>query len=482
MKKMHWYLIKAFLGPFFLTFGIAMIVLILQFLWLFIDELVGKGLERSILAELLLYTTLRLVPMAVILAVLLASVMSFGNLGEHNELTSMKASGISVFTSMKPILVFVSFLAISIFFYSNNVIPVTNLKFRTLMLDIRRQSPAFMIKDGTFNDGIDDYSIKVDKRSKDGKTFYGVMIYDHSQNVGNAGVTVADSCFMNVSEDGNYLVVSLFDGFSYIEQLEDGRRFNHEKKPLRRDEFSMQKIVLELPGNELVRSGKDALKNYYKMLNMKQLADTARAIQNEREWRNKQAATDLLQLNLLRFEDKEEVYVNSTYYSDTLTNLNSETLIQDLNLRENRAAINQALIFARLVQRNLSTTQEEAVNRSHWVNAHWIEWHRKLTMPFACFVFFLIGAPLGAIIKKGGLGMPVVISLAFFISWYIISLLGEKYGRSEFIPVWLGMWGSGFLLLPLGIFLTIKSSRDSAIMNSETYLIFLRRLLKGFKS
>ncbi len=473
---MHWYLVKAFLGPFFLTFGIAMIVLILQFVWKWIDELVGKGLEWGVILELLFYTSLGLVPLALILGVLLASIMSFGNLGEHNELTSMKASGISLFTSMKPILLFVVLLTIAAFSFSNYVIPVTNLKFYTLLLDIRRQAPEFMVKEGQFNNGIEGYSIKVGSRSKDGKTFYGIMIYDHSQKEGNVAVTVADSCFMNVTEDGKYLILTLFSGFSYAEQLEDGKKFDKDKKPLRRDQFSMQQVLYSLPESELSRSGDDTYKDHYKMLNLSQLADTAQALTNEMEWRKKQVAEGLLQRELMRFEEKPKVYGDPAYYPDTLKNLYADSLLLKLEPRDRQAAITQALAFARIAQSNLNASKDNSMSRSQWVNRHWIEWHRKLTMSFACLVFFLIGAPLGAIIRKGGLGTPVVVSIIFFISWHIISLAGEKYARGGILPVWEGMWGSSLILIPLGIFLTFKSTMDSSMMTKETYLIFFRKI------
>ena len=207
-------MIRSFIGPFILTFGISMIVLLLQFVWKWIDELVGKGLDWKVIIELLVYVSMRLVPLALILGVLLSSIMTFGNLGEHNELTSTKASGISLFRTMKPLLVFVLFLTVGAFTFSNYVVPVTNLKFYTLLLDIRQQRPEFIIKEGQFYNGLDGYSLKIGSRSKDGQTLYNVMIYDHTQKQGNVSVTVADSGYMNITEDKAYLILSLHNGFS----------------------------------------------------------------------------------------------------------------------------------------------------------------------------------------------------------------------------------------------------------------------------
>ncbi len=473
-------MIRSFIGPFILTFGIAMIVLLLQFVWKWIDELVGKGLDWKIIMELLTYVSMRLIPLALILGVLLASIMAFGNLGEHNELTSMKASGISLFRSMKPILFIVLLITASDFVFSNYVVPVTNLKFYTLLLDIRHQRPEFIIKEGEFYNGLDGYSLKIGSRSKDGQTLYQIMIYDHTQKQGNVAVTVADSGYMSITEDKSYLILSLHDGFSYSEQLEDGKKFG-KNRPLRRDKFSVQQILFHLPDAELNRSREDMYRDHYNMLNMRQLADTAAALENERIWRKKQVADGLLARELLRYEKKKLVKANPEYYPDTITGYRADTLLSRLSLRNQTDAITQALAFARVVHSNLVTSAENSRLRKQWINRHMIEWHRKLTLSMACLVFFLIGAPLGAIIRKGGLGTPVVVSIVLFISYHIITLAGEKYARGGIVPVWEGMWGSTLLLFPLSIFLTYKSTRDSTILVKESYTIIINKIIAFFK-
>ncbi len=480
MKRLHGYMIKSFIGPFLLTFGIAMIVLLLQFVWKWIDELVGKGLSYSIIIELLFYVSMKLVPLALILGVLLASIMTFGNLGEHNELTSMKASGISLFRSMKPILLLVVGLTFAAFAFSNYVVPLTNLKFFTLLLDIRQQRPEFIIKEGEFYNGLEGYSLKIGSRSKDGQTLYNVMIYDHTQNQGNVAVTVADSGYMNITEDKAYMILTLHSGFSYAEQLEDGRKFS-ENKALRRDEFGMQQILFGLPETELSRSREDMYKDHYNMLSMSQLADTAAALEDERQWRKKQVADGLLNREFLRFERKTEVYANPEYYPDSLPDFNADSLLAKADIRERSDVLTQALAFARIVNSNLTTAAENSNLRKQWINRHLIEWHRKITLSIACLVFFLIGAPLGAIIRKGGLGTPVVVSIVFFITYHIISLAGEKYARGGIMPVWEGMWGSTLLLVPLGIFLTYKSTRDSSLLVLDSYYLLVNRFVRVFK-
>lgn len=480
MKRMHKYMVRSFVGPFLLTFGIAMIVLLLQFVWKWIDELVGKGLEWKVIAELLLYTSLRLVPLALILGVLLASIMSFGNLGEHNELTSMKASGISLTRSMFPIFILVTFLTAGAFAFSNYLVPVTNLKFFTLLLDIRHQRPEFIIKEGEFYNGLEGISLKIGYRSKDGKTLHNLMIYDHTLKQGNVAVTVADSGYMKITEDKRFLILTLHNGFSYAEQLEDGKKMD-EDRPLRRDQFSMQQVLFKLPETELTRSREDMYRDHYNMLNMNQLADTAQALTNEMQWRKKQVAEGLLARELLRFEKKSSAHGNPDYYPDTLPGYRADIHLVKLDSTEQVQAVTQAMAFARIVHSNLVTSAENSNLRMQWINRHWIEWHKKLSYSFACILFFLIGAPLGAIIRKGGLGTPVVVSIVFYITYHIITLAGEKYARGGILPVWEGMWGSSLILLPLGLFLTYKSMRDSAIMSSEAYYFFIKKVLNFFK-
>jgi len=480
MKRLHRYMIKSFIGPFLLTFGIAMIVLLLQFVWKWIDELVGKGLSYTVIVELLFYVSMKLVPLALILGVLLASIMTFGNLGEHNELTSMKASGISLFRSMLPILLLVVGLTGAAFSFSNYIVPFTNLKFYTLLLDIRQQRPEFIIKEGEFYNGLEGYSLKIGSRSPDGETLYNVMIYDHTQNQGNVSVTVADSGYMNITEDKAYMILTLYDGFGYAEQLKDGKKFE-KNKPLRRDRFSMQQVLFDLPETELSRSREDMYKDHYNMLSMRQLADTAAALENERQWRKKQVADGLLTREFMRFENKTKVKGATDYYPDSLPDFIRDTVLVRLSVREQLETVSQAMAFARVANSNLTTAAENATLRKQWINRHLIEWHRKITLSVACLVFFLIGAPLGAIIRKGGLGTPVVVSIIFFITYHIITLAGEKYARGGILPVWEGMWGSTLLLLPLGIFLTYKSTRDSALLVYDSYYLVVLRVIKFVK-
>jgi lipopolysaccharide export system permease protein len=462
-----------------MTFVLAMIVLILQFVWKWIDELVGKGLSWSVIGELLLYTSTRLVPMALLLGVLLASIMTFGNLGEHSELSALKSSGISLTRIMLPLLVLVILLSVGAFFFSNNVVPETNKKFFALLVDIRQQRPEFDIRERQFYNGIENYSLKIGERSKDGKMLYDLMIYDHTDRNGNVAVTVADSGFMVITEDKKNMMLTLYKGYTYAEVLDTNRRID-KNKTLRRDRFQMQQFLFRLPGNELERTDEELYKDNYQMKTMSGLASESRKLKDGMRLKQKRVADELLAAQYFKLQNKNPD-------SSPLTDKQQELQLQRLDIvclydtlpAEKKVDIAEyALTLAKTAKGMVTNNYETGKSDLRWVNRHAIEWHRKLTQSFACLIFFLIGAPLGSIIRKGGLGTPVVVSTLFFIFYYIISLAGEKYARAGMLPVWLGMWGSTFLLLPLGIFLTVKSTRDSSIMIGDTYSLLIRKILR----
>ena len=472
-------MIRSYIGPLIMTFCLAMIVLILQFVWKYIDELVGKGLSASVITELLLDVSASLLPMAVILGVLLSSIMTFGNLGEHSELTALKSSGISLTRIMAPLLILAALITGGAFAVSNYLIPKTNMKFFTLLLDIRKQRPEFDIKEGQFYNGLEGYSLKIGHRSKDGRMLYDLMIYDHTAKIGDVAVMVADSGHMVMTEDKRNLVLTLYSGSGYTEQLDENKRIQ-KNKPLRRDKFSMQQVLFKLPSNELSRTDEDLFKDNYKRKNLselKQYVDIFRpAMENKREkaWR------DLLANQLFKMQDKKDTLTPLSDKQKKLaaTRVDMQAVFDSLPPEERTKAIDHALSLARTAQSIVKTTNEIYRSDASWMYRYQIEWHRKFTLSLACLIFFLIGAPLGAIIRKGGLGTPVVVSTLLFILYYIISLAGEKYARAGIMPVWLGMWGSTIILLAAGIYLTISSTRDSSVMIGETWSLLLRKIVR----
>ena len=471
-------MIASFTGPFVMTFFIAMIVLILNFVWKWVDELVGKGLSWGIVTELLFYVSIRLIPMALILGVLLASIMAFGKLGEHSELSALKASGISLTRIMYPVIWLVVFMMIGAFFFSNYVVPRTNLKFYTLLLDIRHQRPELDIREGQFYNGIEGYSLMIGDRSRDGRMLYNLMVYDHTARSGNTAVTIADSGQMVITQDSKHLLLTLYNGSSYAELLGENNRVQ-KNRPFRRDRFEMQQFLFNLPGSEFERTDQELYKDNYLMKNMKQLTEDIRGLTAEREDKLRQVGANIQMTQLFRFEDKKEVRDSLTSEQDSLTMIrtNIDSIFSGYPLFKKTQVIEYAVNLARTTQNTINSHAEEYRIRSRWINWHKVEWQRKMTQSFACLIFLLIGAPLGAIIRKGGLGTPVVVSVIFYIFYHIISLAGEKYAKAGVLPVWIGMWGSSILLLPVGIYLTIKSTRDSIVLNTETYLLLIRNLL-----
>lgn len=472
-------MIRSYIGPLVMTFCLAMIVLILQFVWKYIDELVGKGLSGSVIAELLLYVSAGLIPMALILAVLLSSIMTFGNLGEHSELSAMKSSGISLTRIMAPLFFLAIFITTGAFLFANYTIPKTNMKFFTLLLDIRQQRPEFDIKEGQFYNGLEGYSLKIGSRSKTSRMLYNLMIYDHTAKIGNTSVTLADSGYMVMTEDKRNLMLTLYHGYGYSEQLDDNNRMK-KNKPLRRDKFGMQQFLFKLPPNELSRTNEDLFKDNYKRQNMAELkkyvANFKVAMMNKRE----KVSQDLLQTQYFKLIDKKDTLTPLSEHQQKLATLRVDVQAQydSLAPAERSMVMEQALSMARIAQSMVKTASEAFKGDQSWMFRYQIEWHRKLTLSLACLIFFLIGAPMGAIIRKGGLGTPVVVSTLFFIFYHIISLAGEKYARAGIMPVWLGMWGSTFILLAIGIYLTIKSTRDSIVLSTETYMLLMRKFFR----
>jgi len=466
VKKFHSFLLKSFLGPMLMTFCIVMFILLMQFLWKYIDELVGKGLTWDIIGELMLYASATLVPMALPLTVLLASIMTLGNLGENNELLAMKAAGISLQKILSPLIILIVLISAFGFFFSNNVLPVTNLKMKTLLYSVGQQRPELQIKEGSFSNGIEGYSIKVGKKDNNTNLMRKIMIYNQSNREGNLSVTTADSGYMKVTADKKYMVVDLYAGSTYEEVRNAGKPRNAKGNDyaFRRNSFAHQTILFPLTGFDFKRTDEDLFKNDYQMLNLAQLQVAEDSLQTELETRKGYVFSNLIgRGNFTGIVDTANMLKSKADYTldSTLTSLDNT---------DKKAAVNYALSMARSAKSNLSTTKDEISYKQRIINKHRVEWHRKFALSFACFVFFLIGAPLGAIIRKGGLGMPVVISIFFFIIYYIISITGEKFVREGILIAPIGMWISSFILLPLGIFLSYKATTDSALLNTDAYV------------
>jgi len=481
MKRLHWYIIKSFIGPFFVTLIISLFVLLMQFLWVYLDELVGKGLEFSIILEFIVYTMAMLMTNALPLAMLLASIMTFGDLGENNELLAMKAAGISLYRIMKPVIILTIFLSIGSFYFYNQVIPVSYKKLIALMSSIRQLRPEIIVKEGVFSNEIDNYSIKVGKRSANGDMLYDIMIYDHTEDKGNVTVTVADSGTMKITKDKKYMILNLFSGQTHSElQPRDRRKITY---PSRTDKFVKESIFTVLQGMELERKDESVFRNQNRALNNAQIVYFVDSIGKELEKRRVEQAIVLnylspLTTNIFKIARKDTTHAPPLKLVQYV-NVDSIASKSPFSIRS--GILNTALNNARNNTRSIQQSDEVLTSGIRNLNRFSIEWHKKYTFAIACLIFLFIGAPLGAIIRKGGLGMPLVISVVLFIFYWIITTTGEKFSRESVTSIWHGVWFSTFIFLPAGIFLTYKAANDSVVFNINSYADFFKRIFNFFK-
>jgi lipopolysaccharide export system permease protein len=480
-------MIRSFIGPLIMTFFIVLIIFILQFLWMYVDELAGKGLEPNVLAELLFQFSLTFVPLSLPLAILLASLMTFGNLGEFLELTALKSSGVSLQRIMSPILIFAALLAIGSFLFADHILPISNRKARTLLYDIRRKRPELDIQAGTFYNGIDGFSIKITDKEPETNRLDGIYIYDHREGIGNTCVIHADSGYMNVTADESGLILTLFNGYSYKDIEEKNVPQDKRKYPFRRDKFSEQTMIIELTGFGLNRSGMDLYRSNYAMLSTTELTFYIDSLAGRYKTRSDSYYEEFLKTRVFT----PSYYFSGGYhlYGDTaaakeLKDFNCRGVFDTLAFIDKSTSISRALNYARDGSAFITEKSESMIAELKNLKKYEAEIYKRYTLPLACLVFFFIGAPLGAIIRKGGLGTPAVISVLFFVFYYVISLSGEKFAKELIIGVPVGMLASTIILLPIGIFLTYKATTDAAIMNTETYFNFFRKVgafLAGIK-
>lgn len=427
----------------------------MQFLWKYIDEFVGKGLEWSIILEMLVYASANLVPMALPLAILLSSIMTFGAMGEHYELVAIKSSGISLQRTMMPVLFITGLLALGAFYFQNNVSTVANLKMASLLYDIRHTKPAINIKPNVFYKELDGYVILIGKKDDDNQTIHNVTIYDHTQHKGNNRVLKAKSGKMYSSEDENYLIFQLQNGVSYQEDKEKN------VPQLYRTKFDEQILRFDLSGFKIQRTDDDLFKDHYQMLKMSQIENELDTLKHKRNLRKERFNT-MINSKITFIRDTIELPVLA-FQND------SNRVINHLSKKNKLLAIDAALSISRSNKTYINSIISEFESLDRQINRYSIEWHRKLTLSFACIILFFIGAPLGAIIRKGGLGTPVVISVLFFLVFHILSITGEKLIKNGGLIPFEGMWMASLILTPIGAFLTYKATTDSVIMDPEFY-------------
>ena len=479
LKKVDKFVLKSFIGPLILTFFIVLIILLLQFLWMYVDELAGKGLDFLVLAELLYHFSLTFVPMALPLAILLASLMTFGNMGEFSELSALKSSGIPLQRIMRPLIILIGAVSFVSFFFSNNVLPYATSEARTLLYDIRRKKPDINIQAGTFYNGVPDFSIKVTSKNPVTNRLDKIIIYDHREKRGNVAVTVADSGYMNTTPDETGLIMTLYNGYSFSEVDEKNVSTSDRRHPSRKDFFSEQKIVIPLSGFDLERSQDGMFKSNAAMLTINELnfhIDSLGKSYNERVDAHYRDFKNSKIYHLSNYAYLANIVPTPEDSLKKMKNVEALQLLDSLPVSERKDAITRSIEYIKDSNNWLAQVSESHYWEIKVLKRYEVEWHKKLTLSFACLVFFFIGAPLGAIIRKGGLGTPAVISIFFFVIYYVISLSGQKLAEEDLIGTFAGMWAASYILLPIGIFLTYKATTDSVIMSVDTYLLFFKKI------
>lgn len=482
-------MLQTFLPLFFMTFGICLFIVLMQFLWRYIDDMVGKGLGILVLGEMFFYAALFLVPMALPLAILLASLMTFGNLGERLELLAMKSAGVSLIHIMRPLIITIGMISVGAFFFQNNVMPIAQVKLYTLLYSMRQKSPELDIPEGSFYKDIPGFNVYV--KHKDNKTglLKDLMIYDYSEGFNNARVIVADSGRLKTSADKLFLILSLYNGESF-ENLKSQEKTSQTTKavPYRRESFSTKDILIEFDAN-FNRTDESFMQNQYLGKNLKDLQlsiDSMNCKLDSIRIINADNLYDGSYLKSFKAPAKENpdqkdsllrAEVTPLFETESSPDTDFESIYQSLTPSGKASVLNRTKSAIENIRTDYYFRASTVGTEAAKIRRHMTEWHKKFTLSFACLVFFFIGAPLGAIIRKGGLGMPVVISVILFIFYYIIDNMGYKMARDGVWPAWQGMWLSSAVLTPMGIFLTYKAVKDSVILNADTYLNALKNII-----
>lgn len=478
IKRLYIFLLKTYLPMFVMAFGICLFIVLMQFLWKYVDEMVGKGLSMDVLGEFFVYAALSFVPMSLPLAILFASVMVFGDLGEQFELQAMKSSGISLPRIMKPLIVFLCFVALGSFYFQNNIIPSSQVKMWTLLHSIRQKSPELEIPESTFCNEVQGFNIYVRKKMRGGQ-LRDVMIYDYSKGFNNAQVTVADSGRIKMSTDKLNLILSLHNGETFENLRSENRATNSsEAVPYRKEKFEYKELLIAFDAN-FNRASESLMQDRYIAKNLHDLHISIDSM--------------TARFDSVKSEYSRQLYVSS--YKKTLTEYPQNGVADEPQYGQTSPAESvdfERLFAAKPPSSQLSILHQtrstlERVGNEYNYNAlilaseerelrrHHIEMHKKFTLSFACLIFFFIAAPLGAIIRKGGLGMAVITSVSLFIFYYVIDRIGITMATNGMWTPWQGMWFSSGVLFPLGVFLTYKASRDSVLLNGDVYIDRLKK-------
>ncbi len=447
VKKIDKLILRSFIGPLVLTFLISVFVLLMQFIWKYVDDIAGKGLSVGVIMELLLDASATFVPMAMPIAVLFASIMTMGNLGERYELVALKGGGIPLWRAMVPMGVVVLLLTVVAYCFADYVMPSAVLKYRTTLYDITRKKPALNIREGEYYSEIDGFIIRVNEKEGDGKTLHDITIYDQRGNAGEPDVVTAREGYMQTTPDEGYLLFTLYDGCSYSENHD---KSSADKIPLTRIYFAKNEMSFDLSGFAFNKTDESLFQGGYQMMNTSQLDSNIARLEAKRE-------------EDIGFHCRDMRVRASLPGVSECMRVDVEGLIAEggeVNAGEfSRRAYSSALTRAERLLSDARIHTQTLRSQDEYIQRHYIEWHRKFTLSIACIVLFFVGAPFGSVVRKGGLGLPLVASVVFFVLYYVVGMIAEKAVRESAMGS-IGMWISTFVMLPIGIYLTYRAVRN----------------------
>jgi lipopolysaccharide export system permease protein len=484
LKRLYIFSIRSFIGPFFVTLTISMFILVMQFLWKYIDDLMGKGIDTFIILELLFYVSASLIPLALPLAILLSSIMTFGNLSENNELTALKSSGLSLYRIMRPLTVVVFLIAAGTFYFANYVIPVANLKWHSLIYDIQNTKISALLTPGVYSKELEGYAIKVDEGK--GDQFKGILIHDHTSPKEIKTVRAEDGKLYK-SINGKYLFFELNNGY-VVEELSpqsptfsvNGKlhRNQHNNRPSRRSDFEKATYKIDLSGFTLQRSQDETFADKHEMLNVFQIQEAIDSInQNGQDMVKKfaeSAKNEHIYFQALQF--KANKLNHDSGIKDTIEQ--RAYLFDELSSADRKMAIQVAQAKLRRSNQTLQGQMDFLKSFDRDSNSFWIEFHRKFALTYAIIVLFFIGAPLGAIVRKGGFGAPVVIAALLFMVYFVLISIGDSLAASEVVSPFIGMWFASIVLTPIAFIVLRSAANDRPIFDRENWSKLLKKIRK----
>lgn len=489
IKKLDRYILQKFLLIFVGAFFICQFVFMMQFTWRYVDELIGKGLSMEILAQFFWYMGLTLVPQALPLAILLASLITFGNFGESFELTATKAAGVSLLRVMRPLGIVALLMTGVSFYFQNSTSTEAQVNLRTLLFSMKQQSPAVEIPEGVFYNGVPNINLFVQKKNAETGMLYQTIIYKTDQGFEKAQIVLADSARLEMTADKLHLKLDLWNGEQFQALQSDGGAnmlSNNNGEPYDRETFNYKQLLIDFDSNFNLMD-KELLTGMPQAKNMKQIEHSVDSMEHELDSVGRAYYADLnrsyYRIRSLRRADSLQLaaILRGKVQRKSSGQVTKVPTVASIEANASNIEMENARQLARSTVRSMQSDLEWKTmvvsDGDYNIRRHWVEWHQKMTLSLACIIFFFVGAPLGAIIRKGGLGMPTVISVAIFIFWYIINTSSMKMARDGSINMALGMWISTLVIAPFGIFITYKANRDSVVFNLDAYRSLLFRWL-----